>query len=134
MSEPTSSPASTGRRSSARRWLTLVAPMVLVAVAAVVLVVAVSGHPRTGHEYRVEVPAGTAARIDRGESVELIPADLHLGVNDTLVVANLDERAHVVGPFSVRAGETVSHTFSKAGVFQGQCTIHPGGAITITVA
>jgi len=134
VSEPTPTPGSTARRSRARRWLTLVAPLVLVAVAAVVVVVAVSGHPRAGQEYRVEVPAGTGARIDHGESVELIPADLHLGVNDTLVVANLDDRAHVVGPFSVRAGETVSHTFSKAGVYQGQCTIHPGGAITITVA
>lgn len=131
-------PAATGTRAGGiGRIVSLVLGVVLLGlVAAGVAVVVFGGNSgeRAGGEYRVVVPAGTGDRIDRGEDVELIPADLRLGVNDTLVVENQDIRTHSVGPFTVRAGETVRHQFSTAGVYSGVCTIHPSGEVKITVS
>jgi plastocyanin len=107
---------------------------VLVALAAVLVVVVVSGSPddRAG-EYRVDIPAGTAARVDRGEMVELIPADLQLRKGTTFVVVNDDERLHEVGPFTVRPGETLRYEFDDYGTFVGTCTVHPSGQVSITI-
>lgn len=79
------------------------------------------------------IPAGTGTRIDAGEQVELIPTQLDLKVGDSMVVTNQDSRTHVVGPFSVRAGETITYNFSRPSVYKGECTVHTGGEVTITV-
>ena len=84
-------------------------------------------------EYVVEVPAGTGGRIARGEQVELIPAEVDLSVGDTIVIANADDQLHEVGPFSVRAGETLRYTFDRAGTYLGNCTVHPSGKVEIIV-
>ena len=76
-------------------------------------------------EYVVEVPAGPGRRIANGETVELIPAEVELSVGDTIVIANADDQLHEVGPFSVRAGETLRYTFDRAGTYLGNCTVHP---------
>jgi plastocyanin len=83
--------------------------------------------------YSVVVPAGTSARVAAGEPVELIPADLQVPVGTELVIENQDVETQEVGPFVVRAGETLRHTFSTRGVYAGACTVHPDGQITITV-
>lgn len=93
-----------------------------------------SGSSRQGEQYTITVPDGTGTRIDAGELIELMPADLQLGINDTLVIDNQDERTHLVGPFTVRAGETLNHKFTQAGVYSGVCSIHPSGQVTITVS
>jgi plastocyanin len=121
-------------RSGPWRWAPAVLGALLLALAAGLVVVMVSRSPddRAG-EYRVEIPAGTAARVDRGEPVELIPADLQLRKGTTFVVVNDDERLHEVGPFTVRAGETLSYDFDDYGTFVGTCTVHPSGQVSITV-
>ncbi len=84
-------------------------------------------------EYVVDVPVGTAGRIARGEPVELIPAEVELSVGDTIVIKNADDQVHEVGPFSVRAGETLRYTFDRAGTYLGNCTVHPSGKVEIVV-
>lgn len=79
------------------------------------------------------VPPGTGARLDRGEDIEVLPRRLEMSVGQRLVMTNFDHRTHLVGPFSVRAGEELSHLFPTPGVFSDQCTLHPDGAITISV-
>jgi plastocyanin len=116
------------------RWAPAVIGALLLAVAAGFLVVMVSRSPddRAG-EYRVDIPAGTADRVDRGEMVELIPADLQLRKGSTFVVVNEDTRMHEVGPFTVRAGETLRYQFDDYGTFVGTCTVHPSGQVSITI-
>lgn len=92
------------------------------------------GDERPGELYTITVPQGTGARIDAGELVELMPADLRLGINDTLVIDNQDVQTHLVGPFTVRPGETLNHKFTQAGVYTGVCSIHPSGEVKITVS
>lgn len=92
------------------------------------------GTKRAGSDYTIVVPVGTGERIDAGEPVDLMPADLALGVNDTLVIQNEDVRTHIVGPFTVRAGETIRHQFTQAGTYTGVCTVHSSGEVVITVS
>jgi plastocyanin len=81
----------------------------------------------------VEVPAGTAARIEAGEEVEIMPQALEVSVGDTLEIRNLDAVAHEVGPYLVGAGETVRQTFTSPGTIEGICTLNPMGEVTIVV-
>ena len=114
-----------GRRVHPAVWITA-----LVAIVVVVGAVVLAQRPQ---EYKVTVPAGTGERIAKGEQIELIPRDLGLSVGDTMIIENQDDRNHTVGPFAVRAGETLTYTFSNAGVFKGACSVHPSGEVTITV-
>lgn len=113
-----------------RRLLLLIA---LIAVPVVVLLaIAVASTLRT-ELIVVEVPAGTAARIEAGESVELLPRTLEVSVGDTLEIRNLDDEIHEVGPYVVGAQQTLRQTFTSPGTIQGLCTLHPSGEITIVV-
>jgi hypothetical protein len=86
-----------------------------------------------GEEYVFEIPAGTADRLAAGEDVEVLPADLRLDLRDRLVVVNLDDRAHQIGPFPVAPGERLERRFSDAVSFSGFCSLHADGSIDIEV-
>lgn len=47
------------------------------------------------------IPAGTFDRIKAGENIEIIPAELTLGVGDALRIENNDDEGGIVGPFYV---------------------------------
>jgi plastocyanin len=113
------------------RVIVLAGALLMIAAAVGVALVLVNDD---AGEYRVVIPAGTGLRIDAGEPVELIPANLHLDVGTTFIVQNEDDRTHEVGPFSVRAGEVLTYRFDRAAVYQGTCTVHPAGQVTITVS
>ncbi|MCZ7526367.1 MAG: hypothetical protein M5U14_08345 [Acidimicrobiia bacterium] len=123
--------AATG--SASRRNLVTLAVVLAGLVAAGLLVAwpALSPHEAEVHAY--DVPPGTGDRLDRGEDVELFPARLEVRVGDTLRITNRDDREHLVGPFSVGAGETLEQTFRQTGVFEGICTLHPSGNVKIVV-
>jgi hypothetical protein len=86
-----------------------------------------------GHEYRFEIPAGTAARLAAGERVDVLPADLDFALRDRLVVVNHDTVTHQVGPFTVPAGQQIDRRLSEAGSFSGFCTLHRDDRIDIQV-
>lgn len=87
-----------------------------------------------GIERLVVIQPGTAARLDAGEQVAIIPPDLHFQLRDHLVVDNRDSEAHVVGPFTIGAGERLDEPISRFASFSGFCTIHPNGSVTINVS
>ena len=84
------------------------------------------------HTYTV--PAGTAARIARGEDPQFFPATLVVGLGDTLEVENQDTVPHTVGPLAARPNETYDFRFTKTGEFPGPCTVHPSQQTKIIVA
>ena len=90
-------------------------------------------HADVGIDRVIVIPAGTAERIAAGEAVELIPADLRFQLRDRLVVVNNDSATHVVGPFTVAAGQQLTKRFSEAATIEGSCSLHPGGTITIEI-
>ena len=79
------------------------------------------------------IPSGTGDRIDAGERIDILPAELQVTVGDTIRITNNDTRGHVVGVFYVGAGETLTQSFTAPGVLSGECTVHSSGVFTLSV-
>ena len=84
-------------------------------------------------DYEYVIPPGTGDRFDAGEVVEILPASLEVQVGEVLRIINQDDREHLVGPFYVGAGETLTQQFANAGDFTGVCTVHPSGQFILRV-
>ncbi|MCP3992746.1 MAG: hypothetical protein GY724_27005 [Actinomycetia bacterium] len=84
-------------------------------------------------DYRYVIPVGSGEAIDRGEPLEILPAELEVKVGEVIEIINEDDRGHLVGPFFVGANETMRQQFASPGEYQGICTVHPSGQITLTV-
>ena len=93
----------------------------------------VSDPTATDFDYDYLIPIGTGERYDAGEFIEILPAELEVAVGEVLRIVNQDERDHLVGPFFVGTGETLTQRFSTAGEFEGLCTVHPSGQFILTV-
>lgn len=126
-----STDAETDTRPQAWAWAVLIAIVAISMIVGAVLIV--SSGETEGEQVIITVPAGTAARVDAGEKVELMPSELELTTDDVLVIHNEDDETAVIGPFSVRAGETLRHTFTSPGRYEGVCALNPSGRVVITV-
>ncbi len=93
------------------------------------------------YDYDYTIPLGTATRLARGETPEILDAntgtelgnELTVELGQTLRIINLDTKSHEVGTFYVLNGSTLTYRFNAAGVFQGTCTTHPSGEFKLTV-
>ena len=92
-----------------------------------------SALPDSEVELLYVIPAGTGERLDAGESVDILPAELDVQVGDVIRLDNQDDRTHAVGPFSVRPGEVLSYRFPEATTITGRCSVHPSGQIRLVV-
>ncbi len=79
------------------------------------------------------VPKGTAEKVFFGKTVDIMPPEVRLNTGDTLLVRNEDEQTATVGPFTVRAGETLKQTFQRPQTLIGECTLSGTGEIKIIV-
>lgn len=122
----------------------LIRRMVPVLLAMLMVVAACGGEERSGalvtpdpdaatYDYDYDIPPGTGERFDRGEEIEIIPAELEVNVGEVLRIVNRDDRDHLIGPFFVGAGETLVQRFSSPGEFEGLCTVHPSGEFVLKV-
>ena len=87
----------------------------------------------TPADYDYVIPVGTGERIDAGERIDILPAELQVTVGESIRITNEDTRGHVVGVFYVGAGETLTQSFTAPGVLTGECTVHSSGVFTLTV-
>ncbi len=83
-----------------------------------------------------EIPKGTWARRMAGNKVEILPqrVDLTLGLNDTLLLRNLDDVPQQFGPVLVMPGQSFRLPFERASTYSFDCTAHASGQMTIVVA
>ena len=82
----------------------------------------------------LDIPAGTAAAIARGEQPDVIPSTLLLRRGDTLAIRNEDVVVHRVGLMSIAPDHTERITVDAA-MLDGPallCTIHPSGALSVS--
>ena len=86
-----------------------------------------------GETREYTIPAGTGARIDNGEDIEIVPSRIVLHVGDRFVVHNEDDREHSVGPYVVGAGETLEQRYTTPGLLRGLCTLHQSRELEILV-
>lgn len=110
----------------------LVAGVLAVAVLAALGAVALGGS-RDPVTHRYVIPAGTGARLEAGERIEVFPRVLRVRVGDRLVVRNEDDRRHHAGPISVDPGSRMEMTFGRAGELRGECTLNVARTYRIIV-
>ena len=85
------------------------------------------------YDYDYVIPFGTGRRLDGGEEVEIVPAQLDVKVGERIRIVNEDVRGAAVGIFWVPAERTVAMEFTTPGTLTGECDVHPSGVFTINV-
>jgi len=82
-----------------------------------------------------EIPRGTSERRMAGEHVDIFPQTIRLtlGLNDVLVIHNLDDVPQTFGPTIMMPGQSFSLPFERAASYQFICTAHASGQLTIDV-
>ena len=82
-----------------------------------------------------EIPQGTYARRRAGDLVDILPSKitLTLGVNDVLLLRNLDDVPQQFGPTILMPGQSFRLPFSVASENQFECTAHTSGQMTVIV-
>ena len=89
----------------------------------------------TTHEELFDIPKGTYARRMAGDKVEILPSQIRLtlGLNDVLLLRNLDDVPQVFGPTLMMPGQSFRLPFEKASRYDFACTAHASGQMTILV-
>jgi hypothetical protein len=82
-----------------------------------------------------EIPQGTYARRRAGDLVEILPGTIRLtlGVQDVLLIHNLDDVPQTFGPTIMMPGQSFRLPFERAASYQFICTAHASGQLTIDV-
>jgi hypothetical protein len=82
-----------------------------------------------------EIPHGTFARRMSGDQVDILPSriTLTLGVNDVLLLRNLDEVPQQFGPTIMMPGQSFRLPFEKESENQFDCSAHSSGRMTVIV-
>ncbi len=116
-----------------RAWL-LASPLILAVVVAVGWTGFAPIHGSTRDEL-FEIPKGTYARRMAGDKVEILPSKitLTLGLNDVLLLRNLDDVPQVFGPTILMPGQSFRLPFEQASSYDFACTAHASGQMTVEV-
>lgn len=82
-----------------------------------------------------EIPRGTYARRMTGDKVDILPSriTLTLGVNDVLLLRNLDDVPQQFGPTIMMPGQSFRLPFEVASENQFDCSAHSSGTMTVIV-
>jgi len=122
---------SPGKRTIVRVWA--VVPLVVVLAALGWAGFAPLDVP--SHDELFEIPKGTYARRMAGDKVEILPSRIRLtlGLNDVLLLRNLDDVPQVFGPTIMMPGQSFRLPFEKASRYDFACTAHASGQMTIVV-
>ena len=82
-----------------------------------------------------EIPRGTYARRMAGDRVDILPSKitLTLGVDDVLLLRNLDNVPQQFGPTILMPGQSFRLPFSVPSENHFDCTAHSSGTMTVIV-
>jgi hypothetical protein len=82
-----------------------------------------------------EIPKGTYARRMAGDKVEILPSKitLTLGLNDVLLLRNLDDVPQQFGPTIMMPGQSFRLPFEQASSYDFACSAHASGQMTVEV-
>ena len=135
--DPTPAAAGLGtrRRGSKRvRWIPVVLLLAFPLVGALAWA-AFAPIERSSRDELFEIPKGTYARRMAGDKVEILPSQIRLtlGLNDVLLLRNLDDVPQVFGPTILMPGQSFRLPFEKASSYDFACTAHASGQMTVEV-
>jgi hypothetical protein len=82
-----------------------------------------------------EIPEGTYARRSSGDMVEILPSEIRLtlGLQDVLLLRNLDEVPQQFGPTILMPGQSFRLPFEVASENHFDCTAHSSGQMVVIV-
>ena len=82
-----------------------------------------------------EIPKGTYARRMAGDKVEILPDEIRLtlGLQDVLLLRNLDEVPQTFGPVLIMPGQSFRLPFEVASTYSFACTAHASGKMSVVV-
>ena len=79
------------------------------------------------------IPPGTQAKLDRGELVNVMPANLSFRIGDVLRVRNDDTADQYAGPYLVQAKTQFELKYGATGRYGGLCNLSGGSSYTIII-
>ena len=109
--------------------------LALLAVAGLAAAAFVPIAPPASRDALFEIPRGTFARRMAGEKVEILPATitLTLGLDDVLLLRNLDDVPQTFGPALVMPGQSFRLPFATASTYGFACSAHASGQFAVVV-
>jgi hypothetical protein len=110
-------------------------PALAGAVLLVLLWAALAPLREPNHERSFTFPRTETGTEAAGQRALALPRELRLtlGVQDVLLLRNLDHRPHVFGPLQLRPGQEVRLPFEQAGSFPYACPDVAGGTLLVHV-
>jgi hypothetical protein len=105
------------------------------AAAAVLLWAALAPVRSASRDALFEIPKGTWARRMAGAQTEILPDTIRLtlGVQDVLLLRNLDDVPQIFGPTLLMPGQSFRLPFQVASSYPFACTAHVSGQMTVVV-
>ena len=91
------------------------------------------GSTRPPKLVQLDIPAGTAQRVARGEADPTLPASMMFVVGDTLLVRNHDTAVHQLGPLFIPAGSSASMNLGNEAGYSLLCSFEPSKYLELTV-
>jgi hypothetical protein len=92
-----------------------------------------NGQTRPPTLVKLDIPAGTAARVARGEADSTLPPSMTFVVGDQLVVSNHDSVSHQLGPLFIPAGTSSSMNLATEQGYSLVCSFEPSKYLQLTV-
>ena len=92
-----------------------------------------NGQTRPPKLVELDIPAGTAGRVARGEPNASLPASMTFVVGDTLLVQNYDTVAHQLGPLFIPAGTSASMKLASEEGYNLLCSFQPSKYLQLSV-
>ncbi len=92
-----------------------------------------SGDERTPRVIELDIPLGTAIRVEAGEPEPSLPTSMTFVVGDVLTVRNKDSVSHELGPLFIPAGASASLKLESAQAYAADCSFQPTGSFGIEV-
>ena len=114
----------------------LIASALVAALAAALAWAAFAPLQLASRDELFEIPPGTYARRMAGDKVEILPdrIDLTLGLNDQLLLRNLDDVPQQFGPVLIMPGQSFRLPFEVASTYSFACSAHASGQMSVVVA
>lgn len=118
-----------------KRWAGRAGLFLLVALLAALAWAMLAPVTVDSHDALFEIPRGTFARRMAGDKVEILPDTIRLtlGLNDVLLLRNLDEVPQVFGPALIMPGQSFRLPFEQASTYSFACSAHASGQMSVVV-
>ncbi len=92
-----------------------------------------NGQTRPPKVVQLDIPAGTAAKLARGQADPSLPTSMTFVVGDELVVNNHDSVAHKLGPLFIPAGTSASMNLASEQGYTMLCSFEPSKYLELDV-